>query len=168
MAAASLTLGSGSFAVVLGADPNGTDKPATTPANPPTNPSSNPGAPGKPDASPASKPDPAAKEPPGKALAPDEQRTENVIAAARQYVGIPYRVGSEGPSLFDCSGLVFRAFSDTGLANRIGSARLRAAGYMRWFASRGLMTRDESQAQRATSSFTTTDRTSASIWATVV
>src|SRR3954447_10308215 len=81
-------------------------------------------------------------------LTPEQQRIENVIAAARQYVGIPYRVGSEGPSLFDCSGLVFRAFSDTGLANRIGSARLRAAGYMRWFASRGLMTRDESQAQR--------------------
>jgi len=63
-------------------------------------------------------------------------------------VGIPYLVGSEGPNLFDCSGLVFRAFSDTGLVNRIGGARLRAAGYMRWFASRGMMTRDESQAQR--------------------
>jgi len=50
--------------------------------------------------------------------------------------------------LFDCSGLVFRAFADAGLADRIGGARLRAAGYMRWFASRGLMTTDESQAQR--------------------
>jgi cell wall-associated NlpC family hydrolase len=135
MAAASLTLGSGSFALVLGADPNGTDKPATTLSNPPAKPQDKPVTLGKPDA-------------PGKAPTPDEQRTENVIAAARQYVGIPYRVGSEGPSLFDCSGLVFRAFSDTGLVDRIGSARLRAAGYMRWFASRGLMTRDESQAQR--------------------
>ena len=47
-------------------------------------------------------------------LTPDQQRIENVIAAARQYVGVPYRVGSEGPALFDCSGLVFRAFSDAG------------------------------------------------------
>jgi cell wall-associated NlpC family hydrolase len=88
---------------------------------------------------------PAATQP---ANTPDQQRLENVILAAKQYLGVPYRVGTEGPSLFDCSGLVFRAFSDVGLVDRIGGARLRAAGYMRWFASRGLMTADESQAQR--------------------
>lgn len=81
-------------------------------------------------------------------VAPAQQRVENMIAAARQYLGVPYRVGGAGPSLFDCSGLVFRAFSDAGLADRIGGARLRAAGYMRWFAAHGLMTSDESQAQR--------------------
>jgi NlpC/P60 family protein len=81
-------------------------------------------------------------------LTPDQQRVENVIAAAKQYLGIPYRVGTEGPDLFDCSGLVFRAFSDAGLVDRVGGARLRAAGYMRWFAAKGMMTTDESQAQR--------------------
>jgi hypothetical protein len=81
-------------------------------------------------------------------LTPDQQRVENVIAAAKQYLGMPYRVGTEGPTQFDCSGLVFRAFSDAGLVDRIGGARLRAAGYMHYFASRGLMTSDESQAQR--------------------
>jgi len=81
-------------------------------------------------------------------LTPDQQRVENVIAAAMQYLGVPYRVGSEGPTLFDCSGLVFRAFSDAGLVDRVGGMRLRAAGYMRWFASHGRMTTDESQAQR--------------------
>ena len=81
-------------------------------------------------------------------LTPDQQRVENVIAAAKQYLSVPYRVGSEGPTLFDCSGLVFRAFSDAGLVDRIGGARLRAAGYLRYFASRGQMTTDESQAQR--------------------
>ena len=89
---------------------------------------------------------PANNTPPASAPAvtPDQQRVENVILAAKQYLGVPYRVGSEGPTLFDCSGLVFRAFSDTDLVDRIGGARLRAAGYMRWFASRGMMTTDES------------------------
>jgi cell wall-associated NlpC family hydrolase len=71
-------------------------------------------------------------------LTPAEQRVENVIAASRQYLGIPYRVGSEGPMLFDCSGLVFRAFSDAGLVDRISGGRLRAAGYMRWFARQAI------------------------------
>ncbi len=77
-----------------------------------------------------------------------QQRVENVIAAARQYLGIAYRVGTEGPSLFDCSGLVFRAFSDASLVDRISGNRLRAAGYMRWFARQGLMTANEEEAQR--------------------
>src|SRR3954453_402939 len=188
IAAASLTLGSGSVAVVLGADNNGNETPPTPPAKPPKTgsgqsdsqpsaspsttpsaapaptaapsakptPSPKPSASAKPSAPPPTdaptgpvwKPDPDPKDPAAGTLTPDQQRAENVIAAARQYVGIPYLVGSEGPNVFDCSGLVFRAFSDTGLVNRIGGARLRAAGYMRWFASRGMMTRDESQAQR--------------------
>src|SRR5262245_15867152 len=78
----------------------------------------------------------------------EEQRVENVIAAARQYLGVAYRVGSEGPTLFDCSGLVFRAFSDAGLVDRIGGNRLRAAEYMRWFARKGQMTAVEEEAQR--------------------
>src|SRR6187402_1784993 len=73
IAAASLTLGTGTFALVLGADPNSTDTPATIPSNPPAKPQDNPGAPGKPEAT------PGPKDPPGKALTPDEQRTENVI-----------------------------------------------------------------------------------------
>ncbi len=121
---AALVLGPGALAA-LGADPQ--QQPSAAPTQPATG---NPGA----------KSDPK--------LSPEQQRIENVVAAAKQYEGVPYRVGSEGPSLFDCSGLVFRAFSDAGLVDRIGGARLRAAGYMRYFASRGLMTTDESQAQR--------------------
>lgn len=96
----------------------------------------------------ADQPQPQPKPEAPQPLTPDQQRVENVIAAAKQYLGVPYRVGSEGPALFDCSGLVFRSFSDTGLLDRIGGARLRAAGYMRYFAGKGLMTADESQAQR--------------------
>ncbi len=121
LSAATFTLGPGAL-VAMGADPHTPTPPAPT--------------------QPTSGTDPATD------LTPDEQRIENVITAAKQYLGVPYRLGSEGPDVFDCSGLVFRSFSDVGLVDRIGGARLRAAGYMRWFASRGQMTTDESQAQR--------------------
>jgi cell wall-associated NlpC family hydrolase len=74
--------------------------------------------------------------------------TEAVIAAAQQYLGDRFEMGQEGPKLFDCSGLVYRAFSDAGELPRIGGMRLRAAGYMQYFISRGRFTQDESQAQR--------------------
>jgi len=45
---------------------------------------------------------------------------EAVIAAAEQYLGHHFQLGSEGPKLFDCSGLVYRAFSDAGQLPRIG------------------------------------------------
>jgi cell wall-associated NlpC family hydrolase len=73
---------------------------------------------------------------------------DTVIAAAKQYLGHHFQIGAEGPGQFDCSGLVFRAFSDAGELPRIGGMRLRAAGYMQYFVSRGRFTRDESQAER--------------------
>ncbi len=73
---------------------------------------------------------------------------EAVIAAAREYLGANYVLGAEGPRVFDCSGLVFRVFSDTGDLPRVGGMRLRAAGYMRWFMSRGLYSRNASDAKR--------------------
>jgi NlpC/P60 family len=69
-----------------------------------------------------------------------------VIAAAKNYLNHPYQSGAQGPRYFDCSGLVFRAFSDAGELPRIGGMRLLSQGYMRWFVSRGLFTTDESQA----------------------
>jgi len=74
--------------------------------------------------------------------------TEAVIAAAQAYLGHPYQMGAEGPKYFDCSGFVYRAFSDAGELPRIGGMRLRAAGYMQYFVSRGRFTKSESQAQR--------------------
>lgn len=108
----------------------------------------------------AAKPtDPPAAEPPAaEQPAPaDETSTEAtdvatnieaVIAAARSHLGVPYRVGSEGPNLFDCSGLMYRIFEETGQLERIGGARLRAAGYMRWFMSRGRAVASEELAAR--------------------
>jgi len=73
---------------------------------------------------------------------------EAVIAAAREYLGHKFQLGAEGPHQFDCSGLVYRAFSDAGQLPRIGGMRLRAAGYMQYFVSRGRFTRQASQADR--------------------
>jgi hypothetical protein len=92
---------------------------------------------------------PAPKPPkPGTELQPYADRVEAVIAAARAQLGKPYRVGAEGPDIFDCSGLVFRAFTDAGEGNQIGVARMRAAGYMRWFAGRELLTTNVEDAER--------------------
>lgn len=66
------------------------------------------------------------------------QPNEAVVAAAREYLGTPYRLGAEGPQGIDCSGLVYRAFADAGELPRVGGRRLRAAGYMKYFVSRGL------------------------------
>src|SRR3954451_4268963 len=71
-----------------------------------------------------------------------------VIAAAREYLGNRFQIGAEGPREFDCSGLVYRAFADAGELPRIGGMRLRAAGYMQYFVSRGRFTKDEDQAER--------------------
>lgn len=93
----------------------------------------------------------SAEEPPTQdatVAAPHAERVEALIAAARAYIGSPYRLGMEGPTLFDCSGLVFRAFADAGELGRIGAARMRAVGYMRWFARRGLLTTAVEDAER--------------------
>ena len=87
---------------------------------------------------------------PGVAPAPalaDSDPAQAVIAAARQYLGFPYKLGAEGPDRFDCSGFLFRAFVDAGQAPRIGGNRLLARGYMRWFVTRGLFTRDMDKAE---------------------
>ena len=111
----------------LATDPPGAPQPAPTPA-PTTG---------------ATQPDPATAAAPAYA-----ERVEAVIAAARAYLGTPYRVGTEGPYTIDCSGLVFRAFANAGELGQVGSARLRAAGYMRWFAAHELLTTDSALAER--------------------
>jgi len=75
-------------------------------------------------------------------------RADAMIEAARQYIGRPYRLGTEGPDSFDCSGLVFRSFADAGELSQIGGSRRLAAAYRRWFASKGLFTADEGEARR--------------------
>lgn len=76
-----------------------------------------------------------------------QERVEAVIAAALEYLGVPYRLGGEGPAVMDCSGLVYRAFSDANQLKAVGGARMRAVGYLRWFERRGLTTGDETLAE---------------------
>ena len=45
------------------------------------------------------------------------------------------------PDSYDCSGLVYRTFYETGLLNKIGGARRTARGYYLWFKERGLASR---------------------------
>jgi hypothetical protein len=69
------------------------------------------------------------------------QPSEQVIRAARNYLGAAYRWGATGPNAFDCSGLMYRAFRDAGELPRISGKRLSAAGYMKWFRNRGLVSK---------------------------
>ncbi|CAN5554549.1 hypothetical protein BH23CHL7_BH23CHL7_17610 [soil metagenome] len=74
--------------------------------------------------------------------------TESVIEAAESYIGTPYRLGTTGPRMFDCSGLMFRIFADVGELPRIGGKRMRAVQYYNWFKARGLVETDPSAGKR--------------------
>ena len=59
-----------------------------------------------------------------------------VIGNAKHHVGAPWKYGATGPYAFDCSGLVYHAFSSSGLASRIGGKQT-ANGYYWYFKNRG-------------------------------
>lgn len=67
------------------------------------------------------------------------QRTEaqRIVSYARSHIGRRFRMGSEGPRYFDCSGLIFRVYQQAGVLGRIGGSRKVAQGYYRYFKSRG-------------------------------
>ncbi len=71
-----------------------------------------------------------------------------VIAAARAYLGTPYKLGAESRSQVDCSGLIFRAFTDSGMGDAIGGQRLRAEGYERQAQQDGRYFTNRSDLQR--------------------
>jgi cell wall-associated NlpC family hydrolase len=52
-------------------------------------------------------------------------------------VGKPYKYAAIGPDAFDCSGLIWYLFKTTNLADRIGSKRRGATGYLNWFKTYG-------------------------------
>jgi cell wall-associated NlpC family hydrolase len=66
---------------------------------------------------------------------------QRVISRAKSHIGAKFRLGTEGMRYFDCSGFVFRVYTQSGLLNRIGGNRKRAAGYYAWFRKRGMVSR---------------------------
>ena len=80
----------------------------------------------------------AAQVGPTQAATSSSQATAVKQFAARQ-INKPFRLGANGMTKFDCSGLVYRTFVENGLLRRIGGNQ-RAAGYYRWFRDRDLLT----------------------------
>lgn len=60
-----------------------------------------------------------------------------VLDIARRQLGKPWKYAAIGPDAFDCSGLVWYAFREAGLRDRIGNKRRGATGYLNWFKANG-------------------------------
>jgi len=68
-----------------------------------------------------------------------------IVRFLKQAVGHPFRMGTEGPKFFDCSGLVWSVYKRAGLVGRIGGARRGATGYLNWARRHARMTRRNPQ-----------------------
>jgi cell wall-associated NlpC family hydrolase len=79
------------------------------------------------------------------AVAADPQ--DVVVRLTMDTVGSPYVFGAEGPTKFDCSGLVYWVFKQAGELPRIGGSRMGARSYMRWFVARGRWSKQEADAR---------------------
>jgi cell wall-associated NlpC family hydrolase len=67
-------------------------------------------------------------------------QSAGIVSFAEAQLGKPWRFNTTGLSSYDCSGLVWRSFSESGLTSRIGG-RQTARSYFRWFRDRGLTSR---------------------------
>ena len=66
---------------------------------------------------------------------------QRVMSFAKNQLGKPYKWGRTGLRRYDCSGLVYRTFKESGVLKKIGGSRKTSRGYFRWFRDRGLITR---------------------------
>ena len=78
----------------------------------------------------------------GAATAPTEY--DLVYATAHAQLGDRWQLRGKGPNRFDCSGLVWYAFHQNNLHDRIGGYR-SVAGYFTWFRNLGLVSRTDPQ-----------------------
>jgi len=67
-------------------------------------------------------------------------QSSEVINFAIQQLDKPYKLGATGMDRYDCSGLVYRTFQETGLLDKIGGDRKLARGYYHWFKRHGRVT----------------------------
>ncbi len=65
-----------------------------------------------------------------------------VYRTAHAQLGDQWKHRARGPNKFDCSGLVWYAFAENSLKDRIGGYR-SVAGYLRWFKERGLVSKED-------------------------
>jgi cell wall-associated NlpC family hydrolase len=70
------------------------------------------------------------------AAATPKTEYELVYATAHAQLGDQWKYRATGPNMFDCSGLVWYAFHEHDLQDRIGGYR-SVAGYYNWFRDRG-------------------------------
>jgi cell wall-associated NlpC family hydrolase len=82
-----------------------------------------------------------AVEAPAATQASSGSEAQRVVRLARSHIGARFRLGTEGPRSFDCSGLIFRVYKQAGLINRVGGHRRLAAGYYYYFKRKGLASR---------------------------
>ena len=75
---------------------------------------------------------------PGAAVAGDAQQAL-LVSIAEAQIGKKFRMGAEGPSQFDCSGLVYYVYKQAGLFDRFGTKRIQARHYYAWGKERGLL-----------------------------
>ena len=69
-----------------------------------------------------------------------QSQSESISTFAAAQLSKPFKLGTTGMQRFDCSGLVFRTYFETGLLSRIGGKQRRARGYYEWFRAHGLIT----------------------------
>ena len=68
-----------------------------------------------------------------------------VVGIARDQIGKDFRMGAEGPDRFDCSGLVYYAFTQAGLyEGMFGTRRMLARNYLTWGREHDALTEDPS------------------------
>lgn len=75
---------------------------------------------------------------PSAAAAANPSQAAAVLKFAENQIGKRFQMGAEGPTRYDCSGLVYRSFQQSGVLEKIGGSRKTARAYYKWFSSRGL------------------------------
>jgi peptidoglycan DL-endopeptidase CwlO len=60
-----------------------------------------------------------------------------LLTKAEKQIRDKWKFSAIGPDRFDCSGLVFFSFRETGLLDRIGNKRRGATAYKNWFTNQG-------------------------------
>jgi len=73
-------------------------------------------------------------------VAAAQTQTAAVESFAQRQINKPYHLGSIGLRRYDCSGLVYRTYFETGLLKKISGRHRRARGYFHWFKEHDLIT----------------------------